>query len=263
YSGISSNETEFANNLVKKYKVEPGGNQKLQERKHWLNDDYVKFIALAEGMIEKNGEGILGFITNHGYLDNPTFRGMRWYLMDTFDLLYIIDLHGNAKKKEVSPNGSKDENVFDIQQGVAIMIAVKTEKKKKGNLAKVYRTDLWGKREGKFSQLDNISVENAKWTVIETCLPNLLFVQGGSIKVKKEYENGFGIVELFTKNSLGLMTARDNLFIDTDKEKLKMKMMKAFEEERDAGFDIKYEVKNTKSYKLLDKLESGQFSEKK
>ena len=114
YSGVSSNETDNANSLVEKYKIEPGGNQKLQERKHWLNDDYVKFIAFAENMIVKNGEGIVGFITNHGYLDNPTFRGMRWHLMDTFDSIYVVDLHGNSKKKEVSPDGSKDENVLPL-----------------------------------------------------------------------------------------------------------------------------------------------------
>lgn len=100
YSKVSSNETDFANNLVEKYKIEPGGKIKLQEKKHWLNDDYVKFIALAENLIDKNGEGILGFITNNGYIDNPTFRGMRWHLMESFDSIYILDLHGNSKKEK-------------------------------------------------------------------------------------------------------------------------------------------------------------------
>ena len=98
YSGVSSNETDFANSLVNQYKVEPGGREKLQERKHWLNDDYVKFIAFAEKLINKNGEGILAMITNHGYLDNATFRGMRWHLQKSFNKIYLIDLHGNAKK---------------------------------------------------------------------------------------------------------------------------------------------------------------------
>ena len=104
--------------LISPYKKEPGGIVKLEERNpRWVNDDYVKFIRLAEHMLEKNGEGILGFITNHGYLDNPTFRGIRWHLLKTFDKIYVLDLHGNSNKKEVAPDGSSDKNVFDIQQG--------------------------------------------------------------------------------------------------------------------------------------------------
>lgn len=224
YSGVSSNETDHANSLVEKYKIEPGGNQKLQERKHWLNDDYVKFIAFAENMIVKNGEGIVGFITNHGYLDNPTFRGMRWYLMDTFDFIYVIDLHGNAKKKEVSPDGSKDENVFAIQQGVSIMIAVKTGKKKKGELAKVYRFDVWGKRNSKFEQLNSFSIKNIKWVKIEARLPNLFFTQGGSIKLEEEYQNGFSVNDLFIQNSTGIVTMGDGFIIDENKEVLQKRV---------------------------------------
>ena len=91
----------------------------------WLNDDYVKFIRFAQWRIEQTGHGILAFVTNHGYLDNPTFRGMRESLMRGFDEIHVLDLHGNSKKKEKTPDGGKDENVFDIQQGVAIGIFVK------------------------------------------------------------------------------------------------------------------------------------------
>jgi len=217
YSGVSSNNTEYANRLVDKYKVEPGGKQKLQERKHWLNDDYVKFIALAEDMVAKTGDGIVAFITNHGYLDNPTFRGMRWHLMDTFDSIHVIDLHGNSKKKETTPDGGKDENVFDIQQGVSIMLAVKTGKKKAGQLAKVYRTDIWGKREYKFSQLDKLSVENAKWNLIVNRLPSLVFAESGSEKLETEYQEGFSINELFVNNSTGIVTMGDGFIIDENK----------------------------------------------
>jgi len=108
------------------YKREPGGKTKLQERNpKWINDDYVKFIRLSENFIERTGEGVLGFITNHGYLDNPTFRGMRWHLLSSFDKIYVIDLHGNAKRKETSPDGRIDKNVFDIMQGVSILIGIK------------------------------------------------------------------------------------------------------------------------------------------
>ena len=102
--------------------------EKLKERNpKWINDDYVKFIRFGSHLIEKNGEGILAFINPHGYLDNPNFRGMRWHLMKTFDKVYIIDLHGNAKKKETAPDGSADQNVFDIMQGVSINLFVKKE----------------------------------------------------------------------------------------------------------------------------------------
>lgn len=123
YSGISENMGEEARQMIDAYKRVDG--QPLNERKHWLNDDYVKFIRFAQLRIERTGFGILAFITNHGYLDNPTFRGMRQSLMDTFDDIYMLDLHGNSKKKETTPDGGKDENVFDIQQGVAIGVFVK------------------------------------------------------------------------------------------------------------------------------------------
>lgn len=126
YSGESANKGDWIMGLMEAYKKEPGGKQKLQERNpKWINDDYVKFIRLAEHMIAKNGEGVLGFITNHGYLDNPTFRGMRWQLLNSFDKIYVLDLHGNSKKKEVASDGSPDKNIFDIQQGVAIVIGIK------------------------------------------------------------------------------------------------------------------------------------------
>ena len=126
YSGESANKGEWIMKLMEDYKKEPGGKEKLKERNpKWINDDYVKFIRLSSHFIEKNGEGILAFINPHGYLDNPTFRGMRWHLLKTFDKIYTIDLHGNSKKKEVCLDGSPDQNVFDIMQGVSINIFVK------------------------------------------------------------------------------------------------------------------------------------------
>jgi predicted helicase len=129
YSGESQNKSEWIMRLMKDYKKEPNTNLPLQERNpKWINDDYVKFIRYGQHFIEKNGEGILAFINNHSFLDNPTFRGMRYNLLKTFDKIYILDLHGNAKKKETALDGSKDENVFDIQQGVSINIFVKKRK---------------------------------------------------------------------------------------------------------------------------------------
>jgi hypothetical protein len=219
YSGISSNETEFANNLVKKYKVEPGGNQKLQERKHWINDDYVKFIALAEDMLKKTGEGILGFITNHGYLDNPTFRGMRWHLRSTFDIIYVIDLHGNSNKKEVCPDGSKDENVFDIKTGVAIILGVKKTKleQDRKKLAQVYQADFWGSRKHKFEKLGDIDIEKIKWNLISDST-DMWQVEGEG---KSNYEEGFSLAKLFPINNTGVCSQRDEIAIQNSTEQMK------------------------------------------
>ncbi len=219
YSGVSSNETEIANALVAKYKVEPGGKEKLHERKHWLNDDYVKFMALAEGYIERNNSGIVGYITNHSYLDNPTFRGMRWHLLKTFDEIYVIDLHGNSKKKEVSPDGSKDENIFDIQQGVAIFFGVKRNKKKEGELGKVYRYDLWGTREKKFDQLNKGKFESIDFKLVNPELPNLFFVKQDT-KLKEKYDQGFSLNDMFVLNTTGIITGIDKLSIFKREEEL-------------------------------------------
>ena len=159
YNGESQNKGKWIMSLMEDYKKEPGGKQPLDERNpKWLNDDYVKFIRLAQYYIEKKGEGIIGFINPHGYLDNPTFRGMRWNLLKTFDKIYTIDLHGNGKKKETCPDGSKDENVFDIMQGVSINLFVKTGRKDKDELGKVYHKDLYGLRQQKYDFLDGTTL---------------------------------------------------------------------------------------------------------
>jgi len=129
YSGHSANKSEWIAGLVQDYYYVDG--LPLGERNpKWLQDDYVKFIRFGQWRIDKTGSGILAFITNHGYLDNPTFRGMRQSLEKTFDEIYVMDLHGNSKKKEVTPDGSPDKNVFDIQQGVAVAIMVKYPQEK-------------------------------------------------------------------------------------------------------------------------------------
>jgi predicted helicase len=126
-----------------------------------LHDDYVKFIRFAQWRIERTGEGVIGYITNHGYLDNITFRGMRQNLMDTFHEIYVYNLHGNARKKETTPEGGKDENVFDIQQGVAILLCVK--EKDNTQLARVYHAHLWGLREAKYRCLAETDVSEMHW----------------------------------------------------------------------------------------------------
>ena len=256
YSGVSSNETKFANSLIEKYKVEPGGQVKLQERKHWLNDDYVKFIAFAEDMIEKNGKGIVAMITNNGYLDNPTFRGMRWHLMKTFDKIYILDLHGNAKKKEVSPDSSPDQNVFDIMQGVGIMIAVKASNNEK--MAKIYHSEIYGSRKHKFDVLNN---DGVKFKSVKFDEKMCYFVPK-NVEGKDEYERGVLLNELMPVNTAGIVTARDNIVIDDDRDVLLKRIEKICDQSYSDNEirrwlfpnkkDGKYKAGDTRGWKLSE-----------
>jgi predicted helicase len=163
---------------------------------------------------------ILAFINNHGFLDNPTFRGMRWHLLTTFDKIYIIDLHGNAKKKEVCPDGAPDENVFDIQQGVSINIFIKSNKRKKqGKLGKVFHYDLYGVREFKYGFLLENNIEKVDFTEVKQEEPLYFFTQK-DFEIIEEYENGFQVNALFPVNSVGVITARDKFTISEKKGEL-------------------------------------------
>jgi predicted helicase len=221
YSGESANKGDWIMGLMDAYKKEPGGKEKLKERNpKWINDDYVKFIRMSEHLIARNGEGVLGFITNHGYLDNPTFRGMRWHLLKTFDRIYVLDLHGNSKKKEVSPDGEADKNVFDIQQGVAVIVAVKRAGATKDKpLAEVRHGELWGDRKGKYSALWSNSLTGAVWKKLENRAPAFPMVRR-NYDVEVVYLKGFGVQELMPVNSVGIVTARDDLTIDMDRQAL-------------------------------------------
>jgi len=214
YSGESSNKGEWIMNLMEDYKKEPGGKEKLNERNpKWINDDYVKFIRYGQHFIEKNGSGVLAFINPHGFLDNPTFRGMRWNLLKTYDKIYTIDLHGNSKKKETAPDGSSDINVFDIMQGVSINIFVKTGKKRNSELGKVFHFDVYGKRDVKYDFLTENSLKSISYKELSNFAPNYFFV-GKDNDLQKKYDLGFKLNELFKINVLGFQTHRDKFAID-------------------------------------------------
>jgi len=220
YSGESQNKGKEIMELMNDYKKEPDTDLPLRERNSkWINDDYCKFIRLGQKFVEKNGEGILAYINNHAFLDNPTFRGMRWNLMRHFDKIYIIDLHGNSKRKEICPDGSKDENVFDIQQGVSINIFVKTGQKAENTLAEVYHLDLYGKRKEKLKFLQQKGLQTVKWKKLKPSAPLYFFV-AKNLSSQKKYEKGFSVQELFPVNSVGIVTARDSLTIHYSREKL-------------------------------------------
>lgn len=209
YSGESQNKGEWIMQLMEDYKKEPGGKTGLKERNpKWINDEYVKFIRLAQYYIERNKCGVIGFINPHGFLDNPTFRGMRWNLLNAFDKIYTINLHGNNKKKETCPDGSADENVFDIQQGVSINLFVKTGEKKATELGKVYYYDLYGKREDKYAFLENTPFTEVEYKELNPIAPMYFFVPK-DFELMEEYEKGVKINELFSLGSMGITTGRD------------------------------------------------------
>ncbi len=212
YAGISSNMSASAQRLVDAYKTVDGA--VLSERKLWLQDDYVKFIRHAQTTIESAGVGVLGYITNHGYLDNPTFRGMRQSLMGTFRHLRLLDLHGNATKNERSPDGSEDKNVFDIKQGVAVCLATRG-----GVHGGVHLAELWGVREAKYAWLSEHDVCDSGFATLAPDSPYYFF-RPHNIDYRVEYGRGWKINEAMPLNSDGFITARDHFVIDFDNETL-------------------------------------------
>jgi hypothetical protein len=240
YSGMSANRGKWIDDLLKKGYVRTDGmkdggyyqvdGKSLGEKNpKWLQDDYVKFIRFAQWKIDQAGEGILGFITNHSYLDNPTFRGMRQSLMNSFNEIYVLDLHGNTLKKEKCPDGSKDENVFDIRQGVAIALFIKTkrnppipplEKGGKGGFdSRVYHSQIWGLRKKKYDWLSENDIKTAKWNKLSPKSEFYLFIPREE-KLLRSYEKYPKITEIYPLYGVGMTTARDSFVIDRDKNVL-------------------------------------------
>ena len=218
YSGISANINEWTERLLKEdidgcqnyYKVD---DKPLGEKNpKWLQDDYVKFIRFAQWKIHQTGHGIVGIITNHAYLDNPTFCGMRQSLMKTFDEIYLLDLHGNSIKKETTPEGGKDENVFDIRQGVAIALFIRNKKQKK---SQAFYSDLFGLRSNKYDWLNTNTFSKKNYTQIRPKAPTYFFVKKETEKIQ-HYLEWEKITEIFPLHGVGMTTARDNFVIDFD-----------------------------------------------
>jgi predicted helicase len=204
YSVSSSNKSEWIENLIGAYKKD------LNERNiQPLSDDYIKFIRLGQNYIQKNENGILAYISNNSFLDGIIHRQMRKELLKCFDSIYIIDLHGSTKKKETLFDGSNDENVFDIMQGVSINIFVKKGKIKKEELGTIYHYDLQGKRHYKYNFLETNSLKTVRWKKLNPTEPNFFFVPK-NFEGKEKYEEGFRINELFIINSSGITTHHDD-----------------------------------------------------
>lgn len=214
YSVSSTNKGKWIESLTSDYKKE------LNERNiQPLSDDYIKFIRYGQHFVEKNGSGILAYISNNSFIDGIIHRQMRKYLLESFDKIYILDLHGSTKKNETSIDGSKDENVFDIQQGVSINIFIKTGKKKKNELGKVWHFDLYGSRELKYENLSQSTIKSINWEKLDYSSPNYFFTKKNFTEIAS-YELGFKVDELFKHNACGIVTARDGLVVQQHKNDL-------------------------------------------
>lgn len=215
YSGHSATKSEWTEKLLKEdidgaqsyYKVD--GEPLGEKNPKWLQDDYVKFLRFAQWKIHKAGQGIVGMITNHSYLDNPTFRGLRQSLMNTFNEIYVIDLHGNSLRKEKTPDGGRDENVFDIRQGTAIALMVK---QRGHGTCKVFADDLFGTRSTKYEWLVRSRFSRKTYTTTKPNSP-FYFLKKENTTGIKHYLQWVSIPEIFPVNSVGIATARDHLAI--------------------------------------------------
>jgi predicted helicase len=279
YSGHSANTGKWINDLLRgsdslnatateNYFMVDG--QPLGERNpKYLNDDYVKFIRFAQWRIDQTGYGVLAFVTNHGYLDNPTFRGMRQSLMKTFDEIYILDLHGNSKKKERSPDGTTDQNVFDIMQGVSIGIFVKKQNTslipaRPTEPAKVFHKHLYGVREiwtenvnnekeltgGKYQWLSQNDVSTTEWKEIEAVKPFYLFTQQDAT-LRDEYEDYWEISNIMNLSANGVKTHRDHFAVSFDEKEL-LKRINDLRETKFSDEELRkfYELEESQNWKL-------------
>ncbi len=250
YSGHSANKGEWIDGLLREYYFVDGA--PLGERNpKWLQDDYVKFIRFGEWRVDKTGHGILAFITNHGYLDNPTFRGMRQHLMTTFDEIYVLDLHGNSKKKEKTPEGGKDENVFDIQQGVAIILAIKVGATHASPVRKtINHAHLWGLREEKYAALQSASLNDLEWAEIQPDKPFYLFTPQ-DVGLRDEYETNWKINDIMPINVLGFQTHRDYFAVDFDSSTIKHRITEMRDNNlTDDEFRQKYNLTDNRDWQL-------------
>lgn len=256
YSGHSENKGDWITNLLRGRDTlnhaatgnyfECDGKPLGERQVKWLHDDYVKFIRFAQWRIEQTGHGVLAFISNNGYLDNPTFRGMRQSLLKTFDDIYIVDLHGNSKKKERTPDGGADDNVFDIQQGVCIGIFVKQPV---GTRAGGIRyASVRGDRPHKYSWLIRNSVSTTRWTKVHSQPVRYAYTPSDERR-GKEYSTGHRLPDAMPLNTVGVVAARDHLAIDFDAETLlrKLRQFSAMKpEEARAAFDLGSDARDWK-----------------
>ncbi|NAT11408.1 DNA methyltransferase, partial [ANME-1 cluster archaeon AG-394-G06] len=244
YSVSSENKSEFIEKLMADYKRDVKKERNIQP----LSDDYIKFIRFAHWKISQTGKGIFGYITNNSYLSGIIHRGMRKELLSTFDEIYILNLHGSSRIGEKTPEGGKDENVFDIQQGVAIAIYVKLEKPLKEK--KVYYADVFGLRDTKYKYLRENDVTSTDWLAIGPREPHHFFVPK-DFALQEEYDKFWKVTDIFIKNKMGVITKRDNFITDRNYQNLKDRISKlANRNLEDKEITVLYGLRDTYEWKL-------------
>ncbi|WP_232262154.1 type ISP restriction/modification enzyme, partial [Helicobacter pylori] len=227
----SKNDLKKLKSLHSKYKLQKEKNPK------WLLDDYVKFMRFAQNKIESLGHGLFGFISNNAFLDNPTFRGLRHSLLECYDELYILNLHGNARKKEETPQGAKDENVFNIKQGVSINLFVK---KAQATKPKIFYYDVYGQRAEKYAFLAQNDLNSIEWLELTPRGPFYLLIPQET-PLLEEYEQGFSVQEMFQVGGTGICSKRDHVVFHKDKESL-LKLLKDFSTLEPSELRRKYDI---------------------
>ncbi|GAA8505187.1 DNA methyltransferase [Helicobacter pylori] len=227
----SQNALKELKNLHSKYKLQKERNPK------WLLDDYVKFMRFAQNKIESLGHGLFGFISNNAFLDNPTFRGLRRSLLECYDELYILNLHGNARKKEKTPQGAKDENVFNIMQGVSINLFVKNPQITK---PKIHYYDVYGQRAEKYAFLAQNDLNSIEWLELAPREPFYLLIPQET-PLLEEYEQGFSVQDMFQVGGTGICSKRDHVVFHKDKESL-LKLLKDFSTLEPSELRRKYDI---------------------
>ena len=264
YSGHSSNRGKWIVGLIEDYK-QVDGKPLGEKNPKWLQDDYVKFLRFAQWKIAQTVQGVVGMITNHSYLDNPTFRGMRQSLIKTFDEIYLLDLHGNSLKRETAPDGGKDENVFDIRQGVAIAFFVKSGEAK-GKCTSVHHAELWGLREGKYGWLTKHDVESTGWHEFHPQPESYLFVPQDEVGLG-QYKKFISVTEVLPFLRIGMNTHRDQFSIDFDRETLKRRIRTFLDPNiPDQLVRQAFDLKDNQDWKMSEKRvkiqEDGRWEEK-
>lgn len=249
YSGHSANKSKWLDDLLELYKREPDGSKLKERNPKWLNDDYVKFMRFAHWRVATTGHGIVAYIANHSWLDNPTFRGMRAALLRDFDRIYVLDLHGNSKKKERTPEGGEDKNVFDIQQGVAVLFLVRLPEHSDSEDAQVYHADLWGLRQEKYDVLAESDFNSIRWNNIESHLPLLLFKPVDK-KLYIEYQAGWKFTDIYPVNVMGFQTHRDDFAIAFKEKVIEERMLDFKSDKSDMAIREIYKINDNRDWKL-------------
>jgi len=217
YSVSSVNKSDFIEHEMELYKKDVRKEKNIQP----LSDDYIKFIRFAHWKIDRDGKGIIGMITNNSYLSGLIHRGMRKRLLNSFDKIYILNLHGNSRIGEKCPDGSKDENVFDIQQGVSIVLFIKKEQRVKEY--KVFYQDVYGLRENKYDYLSKSDFHTTEWSTLNPVEPYYFFVEK-DFSLQGNYNKFIPMTEIFDKSSSGVKTNRDHFLTDIDRKVLERRL---------------------------------------